>query len=35
MMNIAAEQRADQVFSAKFGIVLESHFDQVTADHNG
>ena len=35
MMDIAADQRQDEVFSAKFGIVLESHFDEVTANYEG
>ena len=35
MMDIAANQRQDQVFSEKFGIILESHFDEVTANYEG
>lgn len=35
MMEIAADQRSDQKFSEKLGIVLESHFDEVTADYEG
>ena len=35
MMSIAADQRQDQVFTAKLGTVLESHFDEVVADFEG
>ena len=34
-MNIAADQRQDQVFAEKVGVVLESHFDNVEANYKG
>ena len=35
MMNIAADQRQDQVFACSVGIVLESHFDSVESNYQG
>ena len=35
MMDVAASKRKEQDYALKFGVILQSHFDNVEQDYQG